>query len=300
MKGEVNEHKILKEVSRSFYLSLRALPREMQAAAILAYLLARVTDTLTDAPGIPADMREECLLKFQAAVASLSAPEPWPGRLLEVIDHQGERHLLMHSGEIFQKLTQLPYSSILLIQEVIKIISCGQLLDLKRFTGAPYALKNEEELDDYTWRVAGSVGQFWTKLGFLTMGDRYSQTSPEDLCAKGILYGKGLQLINILRDLPVDLALGRCYLPVADPFDREEVLKCHEKWLKTAVKYLAEGESYAETLLSKRLRLAAVLPAFLGRETAKLLHGVTWEALERRPKITRGQVYVAILRGVLF
>ena len=29
----------------------------------------------------------------------------------------------------------------------------------------------------------------------------------------GVRFGKALQLINILRDLPVDLRLGRCYMP---------------------------------------------------------------------------------------
>ena len=32
--------------------------------------------------------------------------------------------------------------------------------------------------------------------------------------ADGIRFGKGLQLVNILRDLPADLKNGRCYLPL--------------------------------------------------------------------------------------
>ena len=31
----------------------------------------------------------------------------------------------------------------------------------------------------------------------------------------GIRYGKGLQLVNILRDLPQDLQKGRCYVPLS-------------------------------------------------------------------------------------
>ena len=31
--------------------------------------------------------------------------------------------------------------------------------------------------------------------------------------ARGIRFGKGLQLTNILRDIAQDVRLGRCYLP---------------------------------------------------------------------------------------
>jgi farnesyl-diphosphate farnesyltransferase len=33
---------------------------------------------------------------------------------------------------------------------------------------------------------------------------------------KGVRFGKGLQMTNILRDLLHDLRLGRCYLPYED------------------------------------------------------------------------------------
>ena len=32
----------------------------------------------------------------------------------------------------------------------------------------------------------------------------------------GARFGQGLHLVNVLRDLPRDLRLGRCYLPRAD------------------------------------------------------------------------------------
>ena len=39
---------VLKGVSRSFYLTLRVLPKNLRAPIGLAYLLARTADTLTD------------------------------------------------------------------------------------------------------------------------------------------------------------------------------------------------------------------------------------------------------------
>ena len=34
--------------------------------------------------------------------------------------------------------------------------------------------------------------------------------------ARGVRFGKALQMTNVLRDVPADLASGRCYLPAAE------------------------------------------------------------------------------------
>jgi farnesyl-diphosphate farnesyltransferase len=87
---------------------------------------------------------------------------------------------------------------------------------LQRFAGASektiVALATDAELDDYTYRVAGCVGEFWTKI----CRAHLFPTAPLDettLLAGSVRFGKGLQLVNILRDVPVDLRHGRCYLP---------------------------------------------------------------------------------------
>jgi len=47
---------LLSAVSRSFYLSMRFLPREMRPGVAVGYLLARATDTVADA--VDMDCRE--------------------------------------------------------------------------------------------------------------------------------------------------------------------------------------------------------------------------------------------------
>src|SRR5438445_13558859 len=89
-------------------------------------------------------------------------------------------------------------------------------MDLEYFAGATaaqiVALQTEQELDDYTYRVAGCVGEFWTRI---CRAHLFPTASLDEslLLANGVRFGKGLQLVNILRDLPVDLRQGRCYLP---------------------------------------------------------------------------------------
>ena len=273
----------------------------MRGAASLGYLLARTSDTLADSAQASVDLRLQCLESFNCAVAGNAEAPRWPGAILQTIPDPRERILLESSAEVFRGLQALPAAEAQLVREVLEIIVSGQSLDLLRFATAspqaPVALRDDSELDDYAWRVAGCVGAFWTQLGFLTLGDRYSTATPQDLLAQGIAYGKGLQLVNILRDLAADLAMGRCYLPVADPQNREALVACDARWLLRTDAWLAQGESYAATLATRRLRAATRLPALIARATLEPLSGASWQGLQTPTKVPRSMVYRLLLRA---
>ena len=291
----------LKGVSRSFYLTLQLLPRSMRGAASLGYLLARTSDTLADTEAAPLPMRQQCIEQFRGAVAGESEIPRWPVAMRNAISDPRERHLLECSAEIFRDLRCLPEQEAALVREVVAIIITGQTLDLQRFTAAigehPVALRDDAELEDYAWRVAGCVGAFWTKLGFLTQGDRFSNRAESQLLEQGIAYGKGLQIVNILRDVAEDLRSGRCYLPVTDPKDPVQLHECHSRWLAKAEDWIGQGESYARALSSRRMRAATVLPAMIAGKTLRSLREVTWETLQNKTKISRSAVYRSVIRA---
>jgi phytoene/squalene synthetase len=70
-----------------------------------------------------------------------------------------------------------------------------------------------DELDQYTFMVAGCVGEFWTKMTYTHMPDPLKDR-PETMLTRGIRFGKALQMTNVLRDCGKDLRIGRCYLPL--------------------------------------------------------------------------------------
>ncbi|MDP3849353.1 MAG: squalene/phytoene synthase family protein [Luteolibacter sp.] len=297
------EKQLLKGVSRSFYLSLRLLPRPMRGAACLGYLLARTSDTLADSAVVSAETRLLCLDWFSHALSGEEEPPRWPIPVLNALAEPQERALLEASGDLFAWLQRLPAAEAQLVREVVAIIIGGQKLDLERFgaaTGAlPVSLTDDAALEDYAWRVAGCVGAFWTKLGFLTLGARFSAQPAEPLIMRGIAYGKGLQLVNILRDLPADLSAGRCYLPLADPHDTHGLLDVRGRWIGRAGEWVGEGFAYADALVSRRLRVASVLPAMIARETLALLRNGGPDALESSIKVPRSRVYLALLRAFI-
>src|SRR5207248_3219494 len=74
------------------------------------------------------------------------------------------------------------------------------------------ALSTAADLEEYTYLVAGCVGEFWTRLCFRHVR-QFSSRTEDEMLALGKRYGMALQLINVLRDAGSDLRAGRCYFP---------------------------------------------------------------------------------------
>ena len=274
----------------------------MRRAAALAYLLARTSDTLADSASAPPALRLECLDHFARAIAAAQPLPPWPAAVIDGTPDLTEKRLLTATAALLVEFVALPDAEARLIQEVCSIIISGQRLDLERFGNAsaarPVALCDEAELDDYTWRVAGCVGAFWTKLGYHTLGSRFSSEAPERLEQHAIAYGKGLQLVNILRDLPADLAGGRCYLPLKNPADPALLSAGRLFWIHRAEQLIASGFAYSAALRQRRLRAASVLPAMIARDTLRLL-AATPDALQGCIKVPRRAVYQSLIRAFI-
>ncbi|MCG3148338.1 MAG: hypothetical protein PCFJNLEI_01781 [Verrucomicrobiae bacterium] len=261
---------LLREVSRSFYLTLRILPPAIRPPISLAYLLARASDTIADTAVVPAARRLELLREMRAgriqSVRELAGQQALPA----------ERVLLERLDECDRRVTELAAADQALIRELLTTIITGQIFDLERFPGAPLTA---EELDRYTYLVAGCVGEFWTKMcqAHLPGLERLS-------VADGIRFGKGLQLVNILRDREKDLALGRQY--VVD----------EAGGLAAAAEHLEAGWRYTLAIpaTQKRLRLACIWPIWIGLKTLARLRLSGPGA-----KVSRAEVYWIMLESAL-
>src|SRR5437867_2019286 len=159
---------LLKDVSRSFYLTLRVLPSRIRIQIGLAYLLARTTDTIADTELVPLERRLEGL---QAMRENIAGTREAPLNFNELAGRQAwpaERVLLEQSETSLHLLRTLTPADLELVREVLSTIISGQELDLRRFANASperiVGLRADEELEDYTYRVAGCVGEFWTKM----------------------------------------------------------------------------------------------------------------------------------------
>ncbi len=305
---------LLAAVSRSFYLSLRFLPPPVRAPLSVSYLLARAADTIADVAALPAADRLVLLAEFRAVLAGEAVP-PLAARaaaFAEAVAHSGERELLERLAECFAQLAALTPGSYALVRAVLGHILDGMEQDLRRFPeAAPLrCLGTEAELDQYTWQVAGCVGEFWTAICAAELPGVFTRPAAE-MAAWGKSYGQALQLINILRDQAGDAAIGRCYLPetslraaglqgeVAWPArDWTPWHRVRRDLLGRAREGLAAGWCYAASQRSIRLRFATLMPLLIGGATLDQLEALPEDGPPRALKVSRPLVKKMVRRAL--
>ena len=288
---------LLKGVSRSFYLSIRFLPPAIRPSIALGYLMARASDTIADANSFAASDRLQILNQLRSQLFTLDAS--LQRGLKDCAERQPdgpERLLLERVEPVLARVGRLPQNDQKLLLDVLQNIMRGQILDIERFELASSlrALQSPAELEEYTYLVAGSVGEFWTKL-CLQAWSQYSRVDDQEIITLGIEYGKGLQLVNILRDYPHDMQLGRSYLPVAGALstDLKVAESLFREWRAIARRYLESGAKYVRSIRPIRVRFACALPVLIGIDTLDKMKSVS--PLGQKMKVSRGRVYWLML-----
>lgn len=312
---------VLRRVSRSFYLTLRILPAPLHEPVGLAYLMARAADTIADTAVMSLDQRLENLVRFR----SLFRGDPDAHRiriiqdaLLETSQHPAEQTLLEHIDRCFALLVSLPAADRVRIGELLEILTAGMEKDLKRFPGQTASelkcLETPEQLDEYTYLVAGCVGPFWTRMAHAHLPS-LAAWDVEKFSEIGVRFGKALQLTNILRDIPRDLRIGRCYLPASElsesglrpddllePANSERARPVLARWLDLALDHYKASWEYTMSIPKRecRLRLACIWPIWIGLETlAVLRESENFLDPETVIKIPRGRIYAIMAASTL-
>jgi len=164
----------------SFYYSFLALPAEKRDAIIAVWDFCRAVDDAVDEPG-----------ELPPAVALAR----WRDELGRLYDGR--------PPETAQGRRLLPFiSRFKLPRPAFEDLIDGVAMDLDRFRYDTF-----EALKQYCLRVASAVGLICVEIfGY------------HDLQARdyAIDLGIALQLTNIIRDIPADLARGRVYIPEED------------------------------------------------------------------------------------
>ena len=330
------QRNLLRQVSRSFDLSIRLLPQALQAPVAVGYLLARATDTVADTTELPLAERQNLLTLMSQSIDASQTCTTRTAELSRLTQAFAAQQTDPHERALMQALPQclpllhtLPADDQASVRQVLGHITHGQQLDMTRFGPGLQALQTEAELADYTWLVAGCVGEFWTELcGRHLPG--YSLLPQAEMLRIGREYGMGLQRLNIIRDAGADLAAGRCYWPVetlaqagltpamlaraahigpktgdeaGDNTGQADALHAltplYNQWLDHTQAQLGDGMRYALSLKPLRLRLASALPALIGARTLARLRQAGPAALTQRVKMPRREVRALLWRIAL-
>ena len=309
--------KILEGTSRSFYLSLGKLPSKIRSQIGLLYLLARTSDTIADSEKGSTSDRLAWLQQYGDYVQGLGESLPDLSELAAVQRIPAEGRLLEVVGATVSCLDGFSREDQNRIKQCLEIIISGQILDLERFAHASpdnmVSLQDDSELDDYAYRVAGSVGEFWTSisLGHLF---KLSEEDESKLYELAVRFGKALQMINILRDIPEDLAMGRCYIPspslsefdlvpedLLDPTNIESFRPLYSRYLDLTAEHLESAIDYIEMLPHSQFRLrgACMLPVLIAYRTLNRLREGNVRDPGHRIKISREEIKDVVKRVAL-
>ena len=307
---------ILEGTSRSFYLSLKELPREIRKQVSLLYMLARTSDTIADSEGGEPEDLLQALESYNEFTQGNSEEAPDLEELSEFQSNISEGLLLKNVGKVASNISQLSESDQKSIRNCLGIIIGGQILDLKRFSsgvnGIP-SIEENDELDDYAYRVAGSVGEFWTQMS-LDHLFKIKEENEAEIFENGVRFGKALQMINILRDIPADLELGRCYIPrrsldehgmspsdLLDSSKMESFRPLYNEYLDLTDQHLDSAVQYIEMLPHSQFRLrgSCMLPVIIGKKTVSLLRGRNVLDPEKKVKISRSEVKEVVKKVIM-
>jgi farnesyl-diphosphate farnesyltransferase len=300
---------LLETTSRSFYPTLKYLPKKTRGQIGLLYLLARVADTIADTKHGDTSVLLDLLERYNRVVQGHEESLPDFTELAALQDNEHEANLLRNVPEVIAGLETYGEADQKRMLTCLDVIVSGQVLDLKRFGtanegGRISALQSEEELDDYTFRVAGCVGVFWTEMSLAHL----MELSPDKEALfkeRGVRFGKALQMINILRDIPEDLRFGRCYIPenalsdhdlkpsdLLDETNLDTFRPLYDRYLDLTDEHLEAATAYINMIPETQFRLKAscMLPVLVGQRTVALLREGNILNSEERIKVTRDEM----------
>lgn len=305
---------LLKQVSRLFYTTLVVVPADVRDQVSLAYLFARAADTIADTELIDRPRRLDLLGQLKAQFVNdqliWTQIQEIQQAVAPIQQDSAERILLERLEDCFKLFQTFSPDDRRRIQRLMSTLTQGMEMDLVVFHGTTAedltVLKTLDDLDRYTYYVAGCVGEFWTDL-MCAHRTALASWKVREMSEVGVRFGKGLQLTNIVKDIAHDLQRGRCYVPtpmlaeagltgrdLLDQRNRARFQPVLSKLVRMAVEHLDQGWLYAMAIprYETRLRLSCMWPILSAGESLKLVMNSP-DLLNPavKVKIPRSQVY---------
>ncbi|ELR96649.1 squalene/phytoene synthase family protein [Gloeocapsa sp. PCC 73106] len=195
-----NALEILKETSRTFYIPICRLPSELLEAVASAYLCMRAIDEIEDHPTLnnltKAKLLRHISLNLQSSDENSGVDDFTYGLA-------GEQYLL---PEVTLRLGEWCLLAPESIAPRIWDATAAMADRMAYWSQNNWHIRTHEDLDSYTFSVAGAVGLLLSDLWAW-----HNNTQTNRMHAIG--FGRGLQSVNILRNHREDQARGVNFFP---------------------------------------------------------------------------------------
>ena len=254
--------RVLKETSRTFYIPITFLKKDLKTAVANAYLIMRALDEIEDneSEQVTIDIKHAILMEVS--------------ELLKAEEFDNERYLALLEPykQFMPEVTLRMKDWIDLVptgaKKIVNDAASEMAFGMAKWAKANWQVHTREDLDEYTYYVAGLVG---VMLSDLWEWDSGVKTDRE----LAIGYGRGLQAVNILRNREEDMETrGVNFVP--DGWTQKELFEYTEENLEKAYKYM-------EDINKRSILLFCRLPLALAHRTLKAIQ-------EGREKMSRIEV----------
>ncbi len=254
--------RVLKATSRTFYIPITFLQKDLKTAVATAYLMMRAIDEIEDHEN--AEVTNDIKFSLLTKVSSL-LKEP-------IFNEQKYFELLAPVKQYMPEVTLRLGDWIRLIpsgaEGIVKNATSEMAEGMGKWAKANFQVHTKEDLDDYTYYVAGLVGVMLSELWEWNAGIKTDREL-------AIGYGRGLQIVNILRNEQEDLQeRGVSFVP--DGWTRANLFEYAEENLNKADRYM-------EDIHKRSIKLFCRLPLALAHKTLDALK-------QGKGKMTREEV----------
>lgn len=226
----------------NFPVASKLLPRHLRRSIAAIYAFARTADDISDEGDLTTDTRLELMTKFETSLYDIQYGKPPTEPLFIAIKH---------TIECFNLPIQLFYDLLTAFrQDILK----------NRY-------KNFSEVKDYCHYSANPVGRLLLHLA--------GQATPDNLLLSDSIC-TGLQLINFLQDIEIDLLqMNRCYIPL-DELDQHGLTLEDLRHRTTSANYqalIAQQIKRTTEIYTHGMPLQHNLPGFFGVEIRFIIAG---------------------------
>jgi farnesyl-diphosphate farnesyltransferase len=207
------QDRILPGVSRTFALTIPELPEGIRPVVANGYLLCRIADTIEDEPALSLEQKQEYHQEFAAVVAGVGDGAGFARRLAPLLSgrtSEAERELVKGAAGVVRICRSFPSRPRAALVRCVGIMCEG----MPRFQGRADGRRGLDDLAEmhaYCYVVAGVVGEMLTELFCSYAPD--VDANRDQLAARAVAFGYGLQMTNILKDIWDDWPQGFCWLP---------------------------------------------------------------------------------------
>jgi len=301
-------HEMLLQVSRTFAPTIRLLPKPLNLYVNVAYLLCRIADTVEDSPALSVEQKQDMLTTYTNIFSadSKTAEAKFTANIQLLPGTSKDDELAFNTQRVlnvFQSFSPLMQKHIgrWVVEMSLGMRKYAQSRQKRSFA----FLDSMKELDEYMYYVAGTVGYLLTELfSFYSRKITPALKSRLELVAES--FGKGLQLVNIIRDMSGDLRRGQSYIPDEllkkykltrqTIFEQKNAARAEEMFnelIARAVGYLDKALDYILLIPRKelRIRLFCMLPLFWAMRTLQKIQSNTLALLgSEKVKISRSLI----------